>query len=331
MHRGTCGSIGSEKIGNWTGRHYYKVVADSQDTLTGWLSANWSGAIRHCGLCTRTGGKTVSRPATVRKSLIAENSRKSLSNESPTHGTAVLQVSELTKPWKLWAFGPSLKLLEGVDPQIDSWDHNAHPNQVRLKAYLDVIKDRFAPVLTGPGPFAIRLTVDLKRESRLYRGNDVDNYLIPLFKALDWRRFVHAQVEKCVGRGSRIEVGRASLSGNAPGAHGWSGRIDGNLKSEMGKRSIRLGLQSAVDAPLPAGPVAVEMAWRLASSRNWVELWKPTGDAMGPVVGASRYPRREFHPDDDRITKLTLHRCTDDTLERRMVDVGLWWSLVDEV
>ncbi len=221
-------------------------------------------------------------------------------------------------------------VLEGFDPQIASWDHKAHVNQVRLQTYLQMIRAHFASVLTGAGTLAISLTIDLKRQPRLYRGNDVENYITPLVNGLGWRNFMYAQVEKRIGGGSRVEIGPAVRRVTLPAAHTWSGRVEGNLATEEGKRSIRLELLKAVAASVPPGPMAVHMAWRLRSSRNWVGLWKPTGDAMGPVVGESRFPRKEFHPDDDRITKLMLHRCVDDTREPRIVDVGLWWALAGE-
>jgi hypothetical protein len=219
-----------------------------------------------------------------------------------------------------------MKVLRGIEPQIASWDHKEHANQVRLKSYLQMVREYFAPVLTGGQKLAISLIIDLKREDRLYRGNDVENYVTPLVRGLGWRNFVYAEVEKRVGGGSCISIGPAVLRADVPGWRGWSGRIAGRLAAQDGKRCIRVELGRTVESPLPSGPIAVHMAWRLPSSRNWVALWKPTGDAMGPVVGESRYPEKEFHPDDDRITKLGLHRCVDDTLGQRVVDVGLWWS-----
>jgi hypothetical protein len=226
--------------------------------------------------------------------------------------------------------GTPLKVLERIEPQIASWDHKEHTNQIRLKAYLKEVEEHFASVLTGPGRLALNLIIDLKRADRLYRGNDVENYITPLVYSLGWRNFLYAQVEKRIGGGSRIEIGEAVRSAAPTVGKAWSGRIERNLAASDGKRSIRLELLRAVESPSPPGPMAVHMAWRLPSSRNWVGLWKPTGDAMGPVVGESRYPGKEFHPDDDRITKLMLHRCVYDTLEPRVVDIGLWWSAVGE-
>lgn len=45
---------------------------------------------------------------------------------------------------------------------------------------------------------------------------------------------------------------------------------------------------------------------------------------MGPVLGEPRFPQKEFHPNDDRITELTLHRIVDDALD--VVNVGMWWG-----
>jgi hypothetical protein len=142
------------------------------------------------------------------------------------------------------------------------------------------------------------VTVDVKRQDRLFRGNDVENYMTPLVNALGWRNFVFAQVDKRVGGGSRIAIGPAVQSTTSPAWRTWGRRIEGNLATAEGKRSIRLELLKDVRSPLPAGPMAVHMARRLPSFRNWVGLWKPTGDAIGPVIYESRFPSKEFHPDD---------------------------------
>jgi hypothetical protein len=65
------------------------------------------------------------------------------------------------------------------------------------------------------------------------------------------------------------------------------------------------------------------LAWRCSARRNWSALWKPTGDAMGPVLGVAN-PDRPYHLNDDRIVDLELHRNIDDTLGND-VEVGMWW------
>ena len=64
----------------------------------------------------------------------------------------------------------------------------------------------------------------------------------------------------------------------------------------------------------------VHLAWRCSPARNWVSLWKPTGDAMGPVRGEYR----AFSPHGDRIVALYLHLNTDASIGHN-VDIGMWW------
>ncbi len=314
-HRSTCRSIRTEKHSNWTGPHYYKVVSQSQEPLARWLTANWSGTVRGCGFCNFA-------PA---PKLRPEQPRKPPSLPVPRMDSG-MRVDPVKTPWPLWSMGGLLDVLRGVDPQLASWDHGEHVNQLRLKSYVNAVRHHFAPVLADREKLALSLIVDLKRAERLRRGNDVENYITPLIKGLGWNRFVYAEVEKRVGGGSHIAIGQAEPLASVPAWNGWSGRMRGKLTDADGKRAIRQSLLEATKSPLPAGPLAMHMAWRLRPTRNWVGLWKPTGDSMGPVVGESRYPKKEFHPDDDRITRLMLHRCVDGNLEQHVLDVGLWWS-----
>jgi hypothetical protein len=220
--------------------------------------------------------------------------------------------------------GHPVKVLDQIEPRLASWDHREYPNQQRLNAYLKPVYDGLAPLLANGGEWAISMIVDVGRDERLDRGHDVENYMTPLVKKLGWRHFVYAAITKRVGGGSRISIGPAVRRAAVPAWNGWNGQIPGRIGSPEGKRSIRQALGAHVDEPLPAGPVAVHLAWRLSASRNWVDLWKPTGDAMGPVLGEPRFPQKEFQPSDDRITQLVLHRIVDDALD--VVDVGMWWA-----
>ncbi len=322
QHQSKCGMIRGARTKNWTGGHYYKVTGESSDALALWLSSNWSGAVRPCKLCLPTEkGPTPpqSRPATRRES------------RPPPQSTQTIHLSPLQTPWQLWSMGRPIRMIDPIEPQLASWDHSNHPNQQRLIAYLRVVREHFAPLLLSGCKWALSMTLDLKRDERLYRGNDVENYITPLVNGLGWRHFVYAEITKQIGGGSRIAIGHAVPRPAIPTWSGWSRRVAGGLVTPEAKRAIRAGLIEVVDAPLPPGPTAVHLAWRLSASRNWVSLWKPTGDAMGPVLGEPRFPQKEFHPSDDRITKLMLHRIVDDALERNVVDVGLWWERADQV
>jgi hypothetical protein len=63
---------------------------------------------------------------------------------------------------------------------------------------------------------------------------------------------------------------------------------------------------------------------RCASARNWVNLWKPAGDAMGPILGYD-HSRNPHHPRLDRLTRLEFHRQADERLVSA-VEVEYWWT-----
>ena len=64
---------------------------------------------------------------------------------------------------------------------------------------------------------------------------------------------------------------------------------------------------------LPDGPVTLELAFTVGR-RNWLNLWKPTIDALEPLLGRTT-PGRDWHPRDGRITDLGLHLTKDLSLE----------------
>lgn len=327
-HRGACRTIqGTGQI--WTGSHYYKVVAESADGLATWLALNWPGRVRWCRVCCGSseeekalGSQNPQRPRLSGRSRLDVPTGDATTHEVPTR--PVVKPGLVTSPWLLWSMGTPVAVLEGLEPKVASWDRRGHPNQQRLSAFLEPVCASLAPLLANGSEWAINMTIDLGRPGRLYRGNDVENYITPLVQALGWRRFVYVAARKQVGGGSRIEIAPARREGGAPAWSGWSGNLGVGIASSEGKRAMRESLRQSVRAPLAPGPVRVQLAWRLPSSRNWVSLWKPTGDAMGPVLGEPRFPQHEFHPEDDRIAELTLHRVVDEGLDS--IDVGMWWA-----
>jgi hypothetical protein len=56
---------------------------------------------------------------------------------------------------------------------------------------------------------------------------------------------------------------------------------------------------------------------RCGPSRNWINLWKPTIDALGPLLGEGD---RMWNPRDGAIVDLALHLLVDSNL-RWDVDV----------
>jgi len=95
------------------------------------------------------------------------------------------------------------------------------------------------------------------------------------------------------------------------------------------KQDLHDQLANAKPGILPDGAVEVEVAWRCrpTTGLKWLSWWKPTGDAMGPVLGQP-YPQQPFNPSDDHIVSLALHLITDLTMDNA-VDVGMWWRSHD--
>ena len=66
-------------------------------------------------------------------------------------------------------------------------------------------------------------------------------------------------------------------------------------------------------AAIPAGAVQLQLSFVVGRQRNWLTLWKPTIDALDPLLGRTREDR-DWHPQDGRITDLGLHVLVDPSL-----------------
>jgi hypothetical protein len=234
----------------------------------------------------------------------------------------------LQKHFPLWAAGDAIAHLDGIQPQLASWNAKSDPDQIRLQEYLDDIKRRLSIALLGRSGLFLHMNIALDGTERPASGKDLENYLYPVVMRLDWRRFVYVSETKSVGGISSLTVGTAASATQAATDGRWQGHSlhagSGPTKSTW-KAAIRQSLIDAGIQQLPPGPVAVMMAWRSAASRNWAEVWKPTGDAMGPVLGEPD-PRNHFNPADDRIVQLHMHRIIDNAMMHD-IDVGLWWRM----
>ena len=227
--------------------------------------------------------------------------------------------------WHLWSHGDILKTVHRIEPLLASWNSKTDPAQIRLQRYLDDLQSAVG-TLPSEQPLFLHMQIDVKQPERLLRHYDLENYLTPVVSRFGARHFTFVSATKSVGRGSYLTVGQATLLGQYPVLKGWSNSAchagSGATKKEW-KEGIRNTLSSTNPQQLPSGPVAVHLAWRCARQRNWAMFWKPTGDAMGPVLGepSSQHP---FNPSDDRIVSLGLHLNPDDGMGYD-VDVGMWW------
>jgi len=80
---------------------------------------------------------------------------------------------------------------------------------------------------------------------------------------------------------------------------------------------------AATAAELPDGPVKLELAFVVGSdTRNWPALWKPSIDALEPLLGHDPTAKRPWNPRDGRITELGMHVSIDPAL-RHDVMIGI--------
>jgi hypothetical protein len=196
-----------------------------------------------------------------------------------------------------------------VAPQLDSWDAADNPAQVRLRPYLDDTEDLLADSRVS-GDWALRLDVGLSPNLDLLDKRDLDNYAKPLASRLKDDHLVSVWCTKRHGEQScvRIEAARAMP---APPTDVLRVRTTASWDGHAAQKQIRAAIAGATE--LPVGAVRLELAFAVGPSRNWVNLWKPTIDSLGSLLGHD-HPFREWNPRDGRITELGMHLSVDPAL-----------------
>jgi hypothetical protein len=231
----------------------------------------------------------------------------------------------------LWEPEATLFTIRDIKPRLASWDKSTHPSQLRLQAYRQPIMDQVLPLLPENYPLFLHLDVDVEEQEHLLRHHDLENYLTPLFgrNQLNAVRFFLVTARKFVGGGSRLEIGIARpMSKNVTTEwNDFSFTARGSVQSKAWKENLRNALAATNPDPLTPPGVEVQIAWVCSPERNWVSLWKPTGDCMGPILGEEN-PLRPFAPNDDRIVALKFHRTLD--LEMgNAVQIDMWWRAIE--
>jgi len=219
-----------------------------------------------------------------------------------------------------------LRVVTGFTPLVAQWYKSTHPSQERLYEYLDWIKSSVGPVPLDIGPLYLHLEVDVEKKERLVKGYDLENFLTPLFssRCLGSDCFVLVSAEKRVGGGSSVRIGRAEQLRSAPQPVGWSYFGWSATSAVKWRERLRQVLSTELAGPVLEGLSEVRIAWRCSRRRSWVNLWKATGDAMGPILG--EYPHsRNTSPRDDRIVSQEFHLNSEEM--GNALEVGIWWRL----
>ncbi len=196
-----------------------------------------------------------------------------------------------------------------VSPRLASWNRAGDQDQVRLSGYLDVAEALLRPRIEQlSGPLALRLDVGLPGPAALLDQRDLDNCLLPLAARLSragtgalacvWGAKQHAGSSLV-----RIERAVPAETAPPPGCC-YTVRTSASSQSTAFKEQIWEQLSGA--GPIPPGPVRMELRFTVGPARNWLNLWKPTIDSLGQILGHGPNAGL-WSPLDGRIVDLGLH------------------------
>jgi hypothetical protein len=205
-------------------------------------------------------------------------------------------------------------MLLQVDPVLASWDKKESSSQQRLGPFLGHATHVVAPRLARLGDEAATLRLHIGRPALddWLEHHDLDNYAFPLvmrLHELSERQFDCVWVTKSRRAGSGLAVGRAQRCDPPAAAVMAQVRTHASAETKQFKEQIRDAVGKR--EPLPDGPVALEISYGVGPGRNWPNLWKPTIDALGSLLGSDG---GDWQPKDGRITELGLHRHVDSSL-----------------
>jgi hypothetical protein len=192
-------------------------------------------------------------------------------------------------------------------PRLTSWDAGGHPSQVALTEFLDHAERDLHDQLRARPPWTLELAVGLPNTVPLLDQHDLDNYLHPLAHRLGGRHLAAARATKSHGPRSTARLDTARPAPAPTATH--HVRTTGSAGSTTYKQQIhdQLGATGAT-APPPGTPLTATIGFRHSPARNWLNLWKPTLDALGPLIGEGPRP---WHPRDGAIVELALSSTID--------------------
>jgi hypothetical protein len=193
-------------------------------------------------------------------------------------------------------------------PRLASWNKVTDPDQVSLREYLADTAELLGPSLVS-GPWTLQLDVGLPTGRDLTDMADLDNYAFPLATHLRNQDMVSVWCTKRHADSSRVIVARAQHA--AAPATTFTVRTTASSETKAYKEQVHAAVAHASELLDPA--VHLQIAFMVGPQRNWLNLWKPTIDALDPLLGRTQ-PDRNWHPRDGRIVDLGLHVVVDPSL-----------------
>lgn len=227
--------------------------------------------------------------------------------------------------WHFWKAGERLRQTE-ANALLANFEAGTNPGQRAFREYLNRLLADLSPVPSGP--LALVMDVVKPPGTDIMRGFDLENYLTPVAFLLRAGQVVYASATKRIGEGlSTISLAKAVPAGSEPGDawHSVSAVTSGSPSNREWKERLRQTLlDQGVEELLDAEEVDLQVVWRGRQvGRNWVNLWKTTGDALGPILGAPNVEQPN-NVNDDRIVNLAFHWNPIDTPSWDL-GLGVWW------
>lgn len=294
-----------------------KVLFATVEEAQSWLTSNLGPEGRGWKSCTHCQADRAVAGERQRQLPAQPSASRTADSKATTVGSAFLASEQGTWPADVaFAMPSSQPQVLPMAPRLASWNRAGDPDQVRLAQYLDTAETLLRPSLEQlSSPLALRLDVGLPHSAALLDQRDLDNYLFPLATRLSragagtlacvWGTKQHA------GRSLvRIERAVPAAAVPPPGSC-YTVRTSAPGQSTAFKEQIRAQLSGAT--LIPPGPVRMQPCFTVGPRRNWVNLWKPTIDALGQILGHAPTAGL-WSPLDGRIVDLGLHCRADQSM-----------------
>jgi hypothetical protein len=167
------------------------------------------------------------------------------------------------------------------------------------------------------------MNVALEPGTPLLVHRDLDNYLTPLMSRMRSREVVSAWGTKFHGDVSSVQLETARLDMDPTTGWGFAhARASGSATSSAWKQAIYDQIAEQAEEAA-AGALEMQVSFRVGLERTWINLWKQSIDALGPILGMED-PRHPFNPLDGRIVRLGVHHTLAPELGYD-VELGVWW------
>ncbi len=172
-------------------------------------------------------------------------------------------------------------------PRLESWDAAGSASQIALRAYLGELERLAAPLVASTdSALAFALDVALPHGTDLLDQRDLDNYLFPAVRHLTKvfaRPFVSVSGIKRHGPTSFFGIGPEDAAEHQDLECSHQLRTTASSETAAFKQQIANALRAA--RPVAPGPVALDIVFSVGPARSWINLWKPTIDALSALLG----------------------------------------------